>query len=627
MTTNRRTALGILLGGALLLELLVQATPVHAADFIVTNTNDSGPGSLRRAIQSSNATFLGPNHIYFHIVGTSIEGGFQTKTITLTKPLPTITRPVTIDGTSQRTVHSHFHCSVTPGHPCIEIKGGGLTQASSSILTIAAGNSTIKGLTINGPADALGGSALITLTLRGHNVIAGNYLGTNITGAVAAPTTGVNQGMVGIRIQSSDNRIGGVTAAQRNLISGNGGGVEISPGAMNNTVQGNYIGTDYTGTAGIPNSAGIRIGASSNTIGGTVQGAGNLISGNNGTGIDIGGTGNVVVGNFIGTDATGTHALGNAIGIGIYSSNNRVGGTSAAERNIISGNHGDPANMFDGGIYVYGVGALIQGNYIGIDVSGTRALPNAQGILVFDTGAVTIGGTAPGAGNVISGNSGYGVRFMDVVEGSLVQGNFIGTQCNGSSTLGNGSDGVFLDFASGVTIGGMTAGAGNTIAYNRGAGVAVGPGPNMNPGTSDAILGNAIFANGGLGIDLGSDGVTSNDPGDADTGANNLQNFPVLTSTSSNGASTTVQGTLNSAANASFRIEFFASTACGPSGFGAGQTFLGAAAVTTDAAGNAIINVSLPVGVPAGQQVTATATDPNNNTSEFSGCQPVVATP
>lgn len=621
MTTNRRTPMGILLASALLFELLVQATPAQAATFIVTNTNDAGSGSLRRAIQRSNAAnFLGPHHIYFHIVATSIEGGFHTKTITLKKPLPTIIRPVTIDGTSQRKVVDHFDCSGAPGHPCIEVKGGGLTPANSSILTIAAGNSTIKGLTINGPAYAPTGSALITLTLRGHNAIVGNYLGTNSTGAIAAPTAGVNEGMVGIRIQSGDNRIGGVTAAHRNLISGNGGGIEIRGlGATNNVVQGNYIGTDYTGAAAIPNRAGISIGASSNTIGGTVHGSRNLISGN-GLGIDIGGTANVVVGNFIGTDASGARELGNATGIGIFSFNNRIGGASAAERNIISGNK-NGADEFGGAIYICcnGVGSLIQGNYIGTNVNGTTAVPNSHGIFVLDAAAVIIGGTVSGAGNLISGNLDYGLRFKDVVDGSLVQGNFIGTQRDGSSALGNGSHGVFLDYyASRVVVGG------NTIAYNGGAGVMVGP--NTTPGVRNAIFGNAIFGNVALGIDLGGDGVTPNDSGDADAGSNNLQNFPLLTSATSNGANTTILATLDSAINTQFRIEFFASPGCDPSGFGQGQTPLGTAMVMTDGVGNATFSTLL-VGLAVGQQITATATDPDNNTSEFSRCQSVTGTP
>src|SRR5205085_3920949 len=158
-------------------------------------------------------------------------------------------------------------------------------------------------------------------------------------------------------------------------------------------------------------------------------------------------------------------------------------------------------------------------------------------------------------------------------------------------------------------------------AFNNDDGVSI------SSGTGNSVRANAIHDNGTtatqLGIDLGPDGVTPNDAGDPDTGANNLQNFPVLTSAVTSGGNTTIQGTLNSTTNTQFTIEFFANPACDASGNGEGQTFLGSTLVTTDASGNATINTSLAVNVPAGQAVTATATDPNNNTSEFSACQTV----
>jgi hypothetical protein len=207
---------------------------------------------------------------------------------------------------------------------------------------------------------------------------------------------------------------------------------------------------------------------------------------------------------------------------------------------------------------------------------------------------------------------------VNIAQGSLpnvVQGNFIGTQINGTSPLGNTLHGVFLQSTRNTPVGGTLSGAGNTIAFNGSAGVAV-----VSLDTGNGVLSNSIHDNGGLGIDLDNNGVTPNDHCDGDGGTNLQQNFPVLTSAVSAGGSTTIQGTLDSTANTTFRIEFFANTACDPSGNGEGQMFLGFTTVTTDANCNASFNVTLPATIPAGQFITATATDPNGNTSEFSQC-------
>ena len=168
-------------------------------------------------------------------------------------------------------------------------------------------------------------------------------------------------------------------------------------------------------------------------------------------------------------------------------------------------------------------------------------------------------------------------------------------------------------------IGGTAPGTGNTIAFNLGsAGVRI-----FNAGVGNSILGNSIHSNSSRGIDLIGDGVTPNDPGDADTGENNLQNFPVLTAATVGATDATVEGTLNSVADTTFRVEFFSNAAADSSGFGEGQTFLGFTEVTTDVGGNANIFVTLPVAVAAGEFITSTATrldgpgDPIE-TSEFS---------
>jgi hypothetical protein len=219
--------------------------------------------------------------------------------------------------------------------------------------------------------------------------------------------------------------------------------------------------------------------------------------------------------------------------------------------------------------------------------------------------------------------------------GNVVQGNFIGTDVTGTAPLANAWNsgypaGVWVDAGPSNTIGGTAPGASNLIAYNGGAGVRV----DDNPGT--AILSNRIYANTGLGIDLEGDGVTPNDPGDADTGANNLQNFPLLTSAVNANGGPVVRGTLNSTPSTSFLLQFFANTTADPSGYGEGQRFLGSATVTTDAAGdvrdaagNLGFTVTLAGTVPGGQFVSATATRLDaagvpRDTSEFS---PVVAVP
>jgi hypothetical protein len=331
-------------------------------------------------------------------------------------------------------------------------------------------------------------------------------------------------------------------------------------------------------------------------------------------GIFIGSGGNVIEGNFIGTDVTGSAGLGNGAGVPIFSaSGNTIGGTTAGARNVISGNEGYGVGIFDSS-----TGNLVQGNFIGTDATGTVDLGNsAYGVVIYYSGASNniIGGTTAEARNIISGNDVGGISLWNGVTGNLVQGNFIGTDVTGTVDLGNVWGGVSIGDASNNIVGGTTSGAGNIISGNDMNGVDIAG----SGATGNLVQGNFIFSNAGLGIDLGGDGMTPNDGGDGDTGANNLQNFPVLTSATS-GSSITIEGTLNSTANTEFRLEFFSNTACDPSGYGEGETFLGSTNVTTNGSGNVNFVANFPVTVPAGQFITSTATDPNNNTSEFSAC-------
>ena len=460
------------------------------------------------------------------------------------------------------------------------------------------------------------------------NIVAGNFIGTDVTGT---RSLGIAGDGVFLAEGASFNEIGvnasgeNVVADEENVISGNGyDGVEIVAGADGNIVAGDNIGTDVTGTAAVPNGAqGVEVdgGCVENTIGGTAAGAGNLISGNGASGIwitGVGATGNLIVGNKIGTDQAGTVVLGNAYwGVELQeAADNTVGGTVAGARNLISGND-------QGGVAIRGVdavGDLVQGNLIGTDVTGTKALGNGySGVYVGDWGNsgdaasdATIGGAAAGAGNVISANGNWGVWINGAgTTGVVVQGNRIGTDATGTLAFGNTYAGVQIDTgASGNTIGGSIAAAGNLITGNAGPGVAVGDGT-ADTSEDNEIIANRIFGNAGQAIDLGSDGVT-HQQFRSGGGPNDQQDFPIIVRT---GANQLLGWLAASAPYTSFRIEFFAAAAQGPGGSGEAEVFLGAKSVSTDASGQAVFTVpyTTPAGLPI---ITATATDSQGNTSE-----------
>ncbi len=521
---------------------------------------------------------------------------------------------------------------------------GTLGNNNNGIYIQDAHSNTIGGVT-GGTRNIISGNGsgiLINLVNATGNLVQGNYIGTDVSGMADLGNSGYGV----LIINAPNNIIGGTGTGARNLISGNNvGGIYInSTTATGNQVQGNYIGTNVSGTVARGNSGpGVRIdNAPNNTIGGTIAGARNLISGNSGEGVMITGmvaTGNQIRGNFIGTNFAGAVNLGNSYGVFISGApGNTVGGTTAGVRNVISGNSLD-------GVVINGnsaTGNLIQSNFIGTDASGSIDLGNNMaGISIRSASNNTIGGSTAGARNIISGNNSDGILIDGPTStGNQIQGNYIGTDINGAA-LGNASRGVLMSMSGpNNVIGGIGTGMGNTIAYNGDDGVLISSanignvvlsnailGNNgtgvviVDPSGSVAVLSNTISANNtGLGIDLNSNGVTFNDAGDGDTGPNNLQNFPVLTSVNGSGGSTTIQGTLNSAANTTFTLQFFANSACDPSGYGEGETFLGSATTTTNAGGNAGFSITLPLTVSLGQFVTATATDPANNTSEFSQC-------
>lgn len=502
----RYLGLAVLTGAIAILPATAQA-----AAFTVTTTGDgtdSAPGNgvcaatgggctLRAAIQEANA-LAGTDIINFSI-GTGLQ------TISLGSALPNITQPVTIDGWTQPGF---------AGSPIIYVKGNNLKTTG---VVITGGGSTVRGLVIsnfNGHGVELNSSG---------NVLEGNYVGMGPDGTTPVGNTGH-----GVMVNAANNRIGGTTIVQRNLISkntakGNGGGIVLT-NANGNTIQGNFIGTDITGMVEHPNEArGIAvIGSSNNLIGGPAPGAGNLISGNR---------------------ATGVRLLGG-------SSNN-----------------------------------VIQANIIGVNKAITERLPNDRGVQIRDASD-----NNQVLGNLLGGNTYDGVLIWGG-NNTLIQGNVIAG--NGYGPVGDPQEQGWF-----------------------GVWVAT--------GTGNQVLSNRIISNYLAGINLGEDIVQNpNDAGDGDTGANGMQNYPVVTSAVRGASTTAVAGTLNSTPNTQFRIQFFANSTCdvtaGPSN-GEGENYLGETTVTSNGAGDAAFSVSVGALIPAGWVTTATATGPSG-TSEFSACR------
>ncbi len=540
--------------------------------------------------------------------------GAGVQTIAPTSVLPAITDPVIIDGFSQ--VGSSANTN-----------GPGLGDNSVHLIALSGVNAgagigqhglliSAGGSTVRGLAiGGFGGSGILLQTLGG-NVIEGNFIGTNTAGSSV-----LGNGVNGVSISGvAGNLIGGTLPAARNVISGNAsGGVDIQgAGATGNFVQGNLIGTNATGTIDLGNTFnGVQIfGVPGNTIGGTAAGARNVISGNNASGVDL-----------QGTAATGNLVLGNYIGTDVTGTldlgNSQRGVSVNAPGNTVGGTAAGARNVISGnnfeGIAIFAAGNTVQGNYVGTNAAGSAAVANTfDGVVIHGENNV-LGGTTAGAGNLISGNGRSGVLFADTTgTGNTVQGNFIGTNPAGTSGIPNVGAGILIFLgATSNTIGGTAAGTGNTIAFNGGPGLSI-----FDTSAGNAVRGNAIFSNTEIGIDLNGDGVTANDTGDGDTGPNGLQNFPVIVSASA----ATISGTLNSTAGTTLALDFFASLTADPSGFGEGRTYLGSTNVTTDGSGSVAFNFTPGTAPAPGSFITATATNATGGTSEFSAALPLVGT-
>ena len=444
-----------------------------------------------------------------------------------------------------------------------------------------------------------------------RNTVSRNLIGLGASG-VAVP----NQGD-GLRVVNAvSNYVGTGVTVSRNVISGNlGDGVQIGTNAHFNLVLCNYIGVDTNGVAARPNGGdGVQILQSTFNVVGTNV-AGNVISANMGSGVSILDSPacreNVVRGNRIGVDVTGSVRLGNAMnGVLITESpSNSIGG--ALEGNVISGNG-------QAGIYIDGAGAegnKVFDNKIGVDATTSVVLSNkTDGVAVMNAPRNTIGGTGL-QGNNISGNGNFGVLLAgSQARGNRVLNNRLGISGAGAA-MPNARCGVLChNGASGTAIGGTNTSEANVIAYNNEHGVWV----ITSLATNNAILGNSIFQHAGQGINLDMDSVTMNDSLDADNGPNGLQNYPVIYSATT--GSLHLGGNLFSKPSTTYRVEFFLNTNESTYGYGEGQIYLGYTNVTTAADGgvtNCFI-ITFADAVKTGLFVTATATDPFGNTSEFS---------
>ncbi len=545
-----------------------------SALFTVTDNGDTGLATqLRAAIIASNNPATGATPSAPNTIGFNIGGGAQTITI-LQGVLPTLTEPVIINGFSEtagsttpqieaqrqqrrlrradlwgqqrrqrgagtgyrqfqweRRCHQRLSSVTLVGNYIgTDVTGAtALTNGGDGVLINNGAAANTIGGTASGAGNVISGNMHygVYLTNGGTsgNVVLGNLIGTDLHGTASL----ANNGGVEIASGATANTIGGAAAGARNVISGNQDyGVYLNNGGTSgNVVLGNFIGTDVAGTAALGNHHdGVDVnGAPGNTIGGTASGAGNLLSGNGRAGLYLrnpGAAGNVVLGNLIGTDAQGTAKLGNGNGVEIRlgAVANTIGGTVSGAGNVISGNAG------------YGVGLqdtptsrnVVLGNLIGADKFGTAGLGNGTGVQIWQGAtANTIGGTASGAGNIISGNTGYGVDlFNGLTSGNVVLGNFIGTDITGTAALSN-RGGVDISGPFDNTIGGAATGAGNVISGNNSIGVY------LHGASLNVVLGNFIGTdvNGtaalgnSIGVSIAAN-ATANTIGGAVSGARNL---------------------------------------------------------------------------------------------------------
>jgi CSLREA domain-containing protein len=615
----------VFISALLLATMVFTALPVrvaHAASFVVNNNGDApdanlgdsicqtgaGVCTLRAAIQqANNSTSL-----------DTITFSGALATITLTGDLPAISENVFIDATP-------FNIVINAG------------AAAGNGFTISADNVTIKGFEIYGaPGDGVYVNAdnatiqdMIIRNFGNHGVEidtgnTGVLIDTNYIGVLSDGSTDAGNTLYGVYILNSP-----ANTVRNNLISGNNdGGVWIDGAASDgNVVEGNYIGTDFTGSSAVTNGGnGVWIDNAPNTqVDGTTAAGLNVISGNTGSGVYVSGinsNGSVIQGNHLGTSLSGENIIPNTSnGVRLDGTVNvTVGGGSSAEGNLITGNSGS-------GVYIVNAsdGISVQNNIIGLDDDGDTALGNGgNGVGITSSSTNTTV-----SDNTISSNTSSGVSITISSTLNTIQGNRIGLSQTGSIPLGNGSHGVYINNSADNTI------DNNIIANNTNDGVSVVGASSI----ANTITSNSIYTNGGLGIDLNNNGVTANDgPGDPDTGTgvpNEYQNFPVFIARIE-GSGVRVTGDLESGpvgVRGDYHLQFFHQTNCDGSGYGEGQTLIGTLDVQiTDPSNVVSFNYLItPVSAAEGDFITASATYDQGagqlkDTSEFSPCATIPPT-
>jgi hypothetical protein len=552
---KRYSSLEFFLFFCLIFSLPAFDPAAQGATYTVTNTNNSGAGSLRQAISDANGS-PGPHTINFSISGCG-------PVCTISPILVGLTLSggnTTINGYSQP--GSAPATATTPATPMIEINGS--ATDNHSCLNISSSGNVIRGLAINrctahgvnifgsgatgnrlsgnligtnyngfsdspnkfsgvfigsgAQGNTIGGSDISDRNLisgnklsgvaisglgTSNNVVSGNYIGTFPGGNTAMPN--VQNGIL-IYNGAQYNTIGGDTEGQHNLISGNGGQGILIEGAStdHNTISGNFIGTNAAGSGAVGNinyGLWLRDGTHHNTIGGSTPGRRNIISGNHANGIALDDAHwNTISGNFIGTDLTGIQALANeGNAIELVGSNNVIGGDTPGERNIMSGNGVSAVQLY--GASTPSANNVIKGNYIGLAADGITPLPNRSGIdLSSNAQYNTVGGNSPGQRNVISGNNLTGVSISGAssdVTNNTVSGNYIGTDASGRAAVGNSNQGIYLGpRAKNNLIGGDLAGAGNVISGND-YGIMIAGQLGINNVTGNTVKGNYIGTDAG----------------------------------------------------------------------------------------------------------------------------------